>query len=172
MSSEIDQDVPKSVKSIWPAVILLVFAIAAYVIAQDYSEVSRRFPSLVAATMVVLALIDLYSRSGLPGQKLVNSFWGSDFERREMSHNPPVRDEVKLFAWLGLAFFGMAIFGILAAAPVFTFLFTRFRTERSLSQSALAGFVVLAFEYSVFEWALHYQLYRGLILTGEGFSAW
>lgn len=172
MNEEVKLEAPKSVRSIWPAVVIGVFAASALVVAGNYSEISGRFPTLVAGTLIVLALIDLYSRIDLPGRKVINSFWGSGFDRREMTHNPNLREELSLFAWVGVAFLGMAFLGILAAAPLFAFLFVWLRSRRTFLQAAAAGVTVFVFEYGVFEWALNYDLYRGLIFNGEGFSAW
>ncbi len=172
MSDESGLETPGSVKSIWPAVVILGFAAAIYIVAQGYSETARRFPSMVAISLMVLGAIDLYSRTGLPGRDAVNAFWGSGFDRREMVKVPPLGKELALFAWIAAAFLGMAIFGILIAAPLFVFLYVWRRSGRSVVMAFAAGFIVFAFEYAVFEWALDYTLYRGLILNGEGFSAW
>ena len=45
--------VPKSVTSLFPALAVLAFAIGMLVWAQTYSEIARRFPSLVAGTLAV-----------------------------------------------------------------------------------------------------------------------
>lgn len=172
MTENVKLETPRSVRSIWPAVAILALAIVALIVAQGYSEISRRFPSMVAVTLIVLGLIDLYSRLGLPGGKFLDDFWGSGFEHREMTHNPRLRDELALLGWVGLVFLGMAFFGILVATPLFTFLFVWRRSGRGILHAAGAGLIVLAFESIVFEWALNYALYRGLIFTGEGFSAW
>jgi len=172
LNDDVKPETPKSVKSIWPAVVICAFAASALIVVGNYSEISRKFPTLVASTLFVLALIDLYSRTDLPGRKAINDFWGSGFERREMTHNPAVREELSLLAWVAGAFLGMAFLGILAAAPLFAFLFVWLRSRRSFVQAAAAGVTVFVFEYGVFEWALNYDLYRGLILNGEGFSAW
>lgn len=163
---------PKSVRSIWPAVAILVLAVSALVVAQGYSETSRRFPTMVAIALIVLGAIDLYSRFGIVGSRFLNDFWGSGFDAREMTHNPRFRDELALLGWVGLVFLGMAVMGILVATPLFTFLFVWRRSGRGLMHAVLAGLIVLAFEFVVFEWVLNYELYRGLIFNQEGFSAW
>lgn len=172
MSDDTSLRTPKSVESIWPAVVILALAVTALVVAQGYSETSRRFPSMVAIALIVLGAIDLYSRFGFFGSKFLNDFWGSGFDAREMSHNPRFRDELALLGWVGLVFLGMALVGILLTTPLFTFLFVWRRSGRGLLHAVFAGLIVLAFEFGVFEWVLNYELYRGLIFNNEGFSAW
>lgn len=165
-------EVPKFIKSIWPPLLLLAFSVGVFAVAQGYSDIAKRFPSIVAGTLFVMAAIDLYSRTNLPGCAFINAFWGSGFERREMTHNPRARTELALIGWLALAFAGMAVFGILVAMPLYTFLFVWLRSKHPVKQAVIVALAVFAFEYIVFEWLLNYELYRGLIFTGDGFSAW
>ncbi|KZM49530.1 hypothetical protein [Labrenzia sp. OB1] len=111
---------PKSVTSIWPAVTVLAFACVVFAVAQSYSETARRFPSIIALVLAVLALFDMYGRTRLPGHDALNTFWGSGFSRREMTHNPGLRDEIAVLGWVLSAFAALAVLGILAGAPLFT----------------------------------------------------
>lgn len=172
MSEDKVLDAPKSVTSIWPAVVPLVVAVIIFAVAQNYSEIAKRFPTMVAISLGVLSIFDIYSRTNLPGQALVSAFWGSGFERREMAHNPKLRSEFSLLAWLVFAFGAMAVVGILVAVPLFVTLYVWLRSKRPIGQALITGLVLFGFEFVVFEWLLNYDLYRGLILTGEGFSAW
>lgn len=165
-------EVPYSVRSIWPAVILFVVAIAILVVAQDYNDTARRFPMMVSVSLAVFAAIDFYSRTNLPGVEFIKVFWGSGFDRREMDHNPALRDEVAMLGWVLFAFAVMAVFGILVAAAIFCLLFVRLRSGRTWRVALAVAVIVLAFELAIFEIILDYQLYRGLIFTEEGFSAW
>jgi len=163
---------PPSVTSIWPAVVLLVVAIAAFVVARGYPPTSARFPSLAAGVMIVLAILDLLSRSGLPGAGFVEAIGGTGFRRREMMHNPSVPRQFEAIGWIAGAFVLMAALGILAASPIFCAGFVWLRGGRTLIVAAGVGLAVLAFQLAVFEWALDYTLYRGLLFTKGGISAW
>lgn len=163
---------PKAVTSIWPAVAVLAFAGVVCAVAQGYSETARRFPSIVALVLAVLAVFDIYGRTRLPGHDALNTFWGSGFSRREMTHDPGVRDEFAVLGWVVSAFAALAVLGILAGAPLFTLFYVWQRGGRPFAQAALIGLGVMAFEYGVFEWILDYELYRGLILAKGGLSAW
>jgi hypothetical protein len=140
--------------------------------AQTYSETAARFPSMVAIAMIVLALFDVWSRLPVPGRAAVVAFWGAGFGRREMDYDPPVRAQVAILAWVLACFGGMAVVGILASVPIFVAAFVRFRGGRPVAAAVAVGAAVFAFEYSVFEWLLDYELYRGLLFTRGGVAAW
>lgn len=163
---------PRAVTSPYPALFILAFAAGVLIWAQTYSEIARRFPTLVAGALVVLALIDLWSRTRLPGRRFIADFWGAEFDRREMTHDPTLRREAGLLAWILGCFAAMALVGVLVAMPLFCLLFTWLRSGRPLRLALLVAAIVLAFEFIVFEWLLDYELYRGLLFSGGGLSAW
>ncbi|MBX2838349.1 MAG: tripartite tricarboxylate transporter TctB family protein [Gammaproteobacteria bacterium] len=163
---------PHSVTSVFPALFILLFAIAMLLWSQVYSEESKRFPTVVSGCLVVLALIDFWSRSGLPGQKAVSTFWGAGFTRREMSHNPSLSDEGQMFKWILICVCSIAAFGILVAVPIFCSLYTWLRARRSIVTAVLVGTGVFLFEFGIFEMLLDYELYRGLLFTEDGFESW
>ena len=163
---------PRIVKSIWPAVLLLAFAILTFVVAQGYSATSARFPSMVAGAMIVLSVFDIWSRTNLPGANTVKTFGGTGFRQREMMHNPSLANQAACLGWIAGAFVMMAAVGILAASPIFCAAYVRFKGKRSLAVSVSVGIGVLIFQFAVFEWALNYELYRGLFFTKGGVSAW
>ncbi len=166
------QDAPRAVTSIWPAVVLLGVAVAAWLTTRGYSPTSARFPGMVAAAMIVLALLDIWSRTSLPGARIVETFGGTSFRRREMMHNPTFLNQLECVGWIALAFALMAGVGILAASPIFCAAFVRLRGKRTLAVAGLVGLLVLGFQVAVFEWALDYELYRGLPFTKGGLKAW
>jgi hypothetical protein len=127
---------------------------------------------MVAGAMIVLGVFDLWSRTKLPGSGLVETFGGTGFSRREMMHNPTFANQTACIGWILLAFGLMAGVGILAASPIFCAAFVRFRGKRSFRAAATVGVLVLVFQFAVFEWALEYELYRGLFFTRGGISAW
>ena len=166
------QSAPRSVLSIYPALVIVIVAIGLLIWSQNYGETARRFPSFVAVVLMGLGLIDLWSRTKLPGQTFIKDFWGTSFDRREMDHSPPLKQELGLLLWIVGCFAGMATVGILATVPVFCFAFTWLRSKRPLVQSVLVALGILVFEYVVFEWLLDYTLYRGLFFSKGGLSRW
>ncbi len=163
---------PRLITSIWPAVLLLAFACGTLFFAWGYAPIAARFPVMVSVTMVVLTLLDIWSRSGLPGAGVIETFGGTGFRRREMTHEPSFANQAECVGWIAGCFVLMAAGGILAASPIFCAAFVRLRGKRSLTVSAIVGLVVLAFQFAVFEWALDYELYRGLFVARGGVSQW
>ncbi len=163
---------PASVTSIWPPLVLLAFAAVIFAIAWGYPAVAARFPLMVAGAMMVLAIFDIWSRTTLPGARIVQAFGGTGFDRREMMHNPSFGNQAECIGWIAGAFGLMASVGILAGSPVFAAAYVRLRGKRSWAVAGLVGLGVLAFQFFVFEWALDYELYRGLFITRGGWSAW
>jgi hypothetical protein len=172
MAERLSTDAPRLVTSIWPAVLWLAVAIGMLAWSRTYGETAARFPSLVAGAMVALAVIDIWSRTDLPGRAAVQAFWGTGFARREMSHNPTFGEQLRLILWVAGGFAGMAVFGILVAAPVFCALYVWLHGRHSLLAAGYVGLGVVAFQYAIFEWLLDYELYRGVLLTKGGFAAW
>jgi hypothetical protein len=172
MSTDPESNAPPIITSIWPAVVLLAFATAAFVVAQGYSSTSGRFPSMVAGAMIVLAVCDLWGRTKLPGAGFVETFGGTSFRQREMMHNPTLRNQLECVGWILVAFALMAGVGILAASPIFAAGYVRLRGRRSLIVSLGVGLGVFLFQFAVFELLLDYELYRGLLFTKGGISAW
>ena len=150
----------------------MVLAAAVYFWSQSFGEVAGRLPALVALTLFLLAIMDLWTRTNLPGSEFMRAFWGADFSRREMNHNPALKTECGLMAWISGCFAGMALIGILPTMPLFCVLFTLIRSRRPLKQALIVGLIVLGFEAFVFELLLDYELYRGLLFADGGLSNW
>ncbi|MDU8941799.1 hypothetical protein [Ovoidimarina sediminis] len=165
-------EAPRAVTSIWPPVVLLVFAVTMLVIAWGYPAVAARFPVMVSVAMILLLILDIWSRTRLPGAAAVEAFGGTGFRRREMMHNPSFANQAECIGWIAGSFALMATVGILAASPIFAAAYVRLRGKRSLAVAGGVGLGVLAFQIGVFEWALDYELYRGLLFTKGGVSAW
>ncbi len=172
MSDEPRSAVPRSITSVYPALCILAFAVAILVWAQDYSATARRFPSAVATVLALLALIDAWSRLRLPGRRYIAAFWGTEFTRREMAHDPPAAAQFGLVGWVVSWFGCMAALGVLIAMPLCCFLFVWLRSRRPPLQALCVAAVVFAFEFVVFEWLLGYELYRGLLFSEGGLSTW
>lgn len=163
---------PRTITSIWPGVVLLAVGAGMLLWAQNYSPTSARFPSIVSLILIVLALLDIWSRTTLPGQSIVAAFGGTGFGRREMDYDPALRAQFAIIAWVLACFIAMAVVGIMASTPVFCAAFVRWRGGRSIRDALIVGAIVLVFQYSVFEWLLDYELYRGLLFTRGGLAAW
>ena len=163
---------PYLITSVWPALLLLTCGVGMLVWSRQYAPVAARFPSIVAAVMIALGVLDVLGRTGLPMARLIRTAGGAGFSRREMSHDPSGRSQWALVLWISGAFAGMAVAGIMPASLLFCILFAHFRGNRGWGEAILVGAVVLAFQFLVFEYLLDYELYRGLFLAKGGVRAW
>ena len=166
------QGAPRMITSIWPAVVLLAFACVVLAAAWGHPPVAARFPVMVAGTMIVLTVFDVWGRTALPGSGVIDTFGGTGFRRREMSHDPSFASQAECLGWIAGCFALMAAVGILAASPIFCAAYVRLRGKRTLTVAGLVGLAVLSFQFLVFEWALDYELYRGLFFSRGGIGAW
>lgn len=163
---------PKMVRSVWPAVVLAVFAIVMIAWSSSYSATARLVPTLVGWAMLILCGIDILSRLDLPFSKFLKDFWGADFRNREMKHNPAGMAELAQFLWITGLVAGMLTIGILPSIPAFVMAYMAFQGRRSWKECAVVGTVVFGFVFVVFEVLLDYRLYRGVIFDERGFSVW
>lgn len=172
MSENKALNIPRSVTSVWPALVVVAFGMGIFVWSFSYSDTARRFPQMVAGSLFVLGVVDGWSRLPLPGRGFIAAFWGTSFNRREMTHVPGLRAEIILVIWVLAAFAGMAVFGILASLPVFCFAYAFIKAQRPWPQASMVAVALLAFEFTVFEWLLDYELYRGLLFSEGGLARW
>ncbi len=164
-------EVPWIVRSPIAPIVLILLGLATLVLGLEFRNSASRFPVAVSALLILLAAIDLYCRTALPGAAGLAAFWGTDFTRREMPHDPPVLAEAREIGWI-LAGFGLAaVIGILPALPLYVGGYVLFR-GMSPRTAAFAALGFLGFVVVVFEFALDYTLYRGLLFTEGGVAAW
>jgi hypothetical protein len=171
MSSE-RNGAPRAVTSIWPAVVLAVFSAGMILWSQNYSPTARMVPSIVGWGMLALCVIDILSRLDLPFSQILRDFWGADFRNREMKHNPTWRAEFGQVAWMASCVVGMLFIGILPTVPLFVMGYMAFHGGRRWTECIVAGVIVFAFVFVVFEVLLDYPLYRGVLFDERGFSSW
>jgi hypothetical protein len=167
----VDEAAP-SVRGPWAPLLILAVATSGLILAHDFSEAAARMPKLVCWVLIAFGLVDLYSRFPLPGQSLINGFFGSGFEHREMRRVPPLGREFKIIGWMLLCFVGLAVFGLLITLPLFCLAYVRLEARRPLSEALIASVIVLLFQYGVFEILLDYELYKGLLFSKGGFARW
>jgi len=164
--------VPWAIRSVLAPLVLLALGVGLFIWSQNYNVTARRFPGAVSFLLALLAVIDLWCRTSLPGAAFMRAFWGADFSRREMTHNPKVTHEIAMVLWTVACVVGMATIGILATAPIFCAAFVIFSAKLSPGVGVLTGALVFAFIYGVFEVILSYTLYRGLFFTTGGMAGW
>lgn len=87
-----------------------------------------------------------------------------------MQHNLRWHAEVVQVGWLLCCVIAMALFGILITIPLFVFLYLVLQGRRKIGFSLLVAALVVVAVGFVFEFALEYELYRGMLLNRDGFE--
>jgi hypothetical protein len=164
--------VPAKIRSIWPPLILLTLSLGYALWAQDYSAVPSLMPTLVGLATSALAVLDLLSRFDTRVGRALQLTMGADFERREMSHDPELRDEIKQVGWTIGCILGMLLIGILPTVPLYIFAYMYVSGRQSLTSSTLSAMSAVIFVTVVFEVLLDTTLYRGALFDAKGFAGW
>ncbi|HEX2256091.1 MAG TPA: tripartite tricarboxylate transporter TctB family protein [Afifellaceae bacterium] len=169
-AAAVQTGVSRSVRSIWPGVAIAALAAGFILWSYQYSPTSRFVPLIVGYSMLVLALLDIASRTrGALGQ-YVRPAAGADFANPEMKHTPPVRRELEQAAWVVGCVAAMMIIGILPAVPLYVLASMRLNGRRPWKEAIIAAAAAGLFTYLVFEVFLSYTLYRGVFVDRRGFA--
>lgn len=162
----------RGVRSIWPALVIAALSAGFVVWSFQYSPTSRFVPLIVGFTMVVLALLDIASRTDMRIGQYVRTAAGADFANPEMKHTPPVKSELTQAGWMAGCVGGMLTIGILPTVPLYVLSSMRFNGRRPWTEAIIAASAAGLFTYLVFEVFLSYELYRGVFLDKRGIAGW
>lgn len=150
-----------------PPILLAALATGVIFIAMDYGKTASQLPLLIAATTLVLAILDVVSRlDGTPG-RVLRALLGAGFEDRELDFEPRIPKEIIQVLWIVAVVTGITLVGILVAVPLFVFAYTWAHGRWSVYSSVLAGALVLAIVSIIFEVLLDYTLFRGVLFGAD-----
>lgn len=166
------EPVPAKVRSIWPPLVLLVASLGYVCWAQEFREIPRMMPTIVGLATAVMAALDLLSRLNNRVAAWLRVTLGADFMNPEIKHNPSLRRESMVFTAMVGFVLTIVIVGILPAVPFFIMMYMRFWGYRSWSISLISAVAILVFVVAVFELALDYELFRGVLFDPRGFDSW
>lgn len=164
--------VPWLIRSVIPPLLLIALGLAMFYTALGFRGTAERFPAASALLLIGFSLVDLYCRTNLPGAVAMHDFWGADFNRREMSTDPALREELVQIGWVLGCLVLVAIIGILPAMPIYCATYIRFSGGLSWKAAGMIGLGFMTFSILVFEWGLDFELYRGLLVSEGGVGAW
>jgi hypothetical protein len=171
-AEEAPRTVPWLIRSIIPPLLLIALGLVMFYTSLSFRGTAARFPGAVSLLLIGFSLIDLYCRTNLPGAVAMHDFWGADFTKREMSTDPALREELVQIGWVIGCLVLVAIIGILPAMAIYCTAYIRFSGGLSWKASGMVGLAFMAFSILVFEWGLDFELYRGLLVSEGGVSAW
>jgi uncharacterized membrane protein len=147
------------------AAVAAVYLGAAY----QYSPEARAAPLLIGWSVIVLAALDIVSRTQTPIGRALSSFLNPVTNRPRHSHGAapqPVGKQIMAIVWIAGFVAAFALIGAALAIPLYVFAATRWRGGRPFAVCLLSAAVTLAGIWFLFAWLLRLELYPGLLFGG------
>jgi uncharacterized membrane protein len=134
------------------AAVAAVYLGAAY----QYSPEARAAPLLIGWSVIVLAALDVVSRTQTPIGRALSSFLNPVTNRPRHGHGAapqPAGKQIMAIVWIAGFVAAFALIGATLAIPLYVFAATRWRGGRPFAVCLLA-------------WLLRLELYPGLLFGG------
>jgi hypothetical protein len=147
------------------AAVAAIYLGAAY----QYSPEARAAPLLIGWTVIVLALLDIVSRTQTPVGRALAGFLNPATNRPRHGHGAepqPAAKQIMAIAWIAGFVAAFALIGAAYAIPLYVFAATRWRGGRPFAVCLLSAALTLAGIWFLFAWLLRLELYPGLLFGG------
>jgi hypothetical protein len=147
------------------AAVAAIYLGAAY----QYSPEARAAPLLIGWTVIVLALLDIVSRTQTPVGRALAGFLNPVTNRPRHGHGAepqPAAKQIMAIAWIAGFVAAFALIGAAYAIPLYVFAATRWRGGRPFAVCLLSAALTLAGIWFLFAWLLRLELYPGLLFGG------
>ncbi len=147
------------------AAVAAVYLGAAY----QYSPEARAAPLLIGWTVIVLALLDIVSRTRTPIGRALSAVLNPVTNRPRHGHGAepqPAAKQIMAIAWIAGFVAAFALIGAALAIPIYVFAATRWRGGRPFAVCLLSAALTLAGIWFLFAWLLRLELYPGLLFGG------
>jgi cation transporter-like permease len=157
-------------RSVFPPIPPLIAVMLLISVASGYGETARQLPLIVGTSTLVLILLDIVSR--LPGKAgaIIRSALGAGFQDPELTEEPRWQSEAIQLVWVATCVLGILLIGILPTVPIFIFSYMFVQGGQRLIVSVIVALLVLLLIGLLFEVALDYELYRGMLFDESGFD--
>jgi hypothetical protein len=136
--------------------------------AAGYSPDARAAPFLIGWSVVVLAILDMATRTQTQAGRTLARWLNPGVSRshgRDV-HAYPLMRQINAMAWIAGFVAAFALIGALYAIPLYVFAATRWRGERPVVVSLISAAGTLAGVWLLFSRLLHLELYPGLLFGG------
>ena len=147
------------------AAVAAVYLGAAY----RYSPEARAAPLLIGWTVIVLAALDIVTRTQTPVGQALAGFLNPVTNRPRHTHGAeprPAIDQITAIAWIAGFVAAFALIGAALAIPVYVFAATRWRGRRPFAICLVSAGATLGGIWFLFAWLLRLELYPGLLFGG------
>jgi Tripartite tricarboxylate transporter TctB family len=147
------------------AAVAAIYLVAAY----QYSPEARAAPLLIGWSVIVLAALDIVSRTQTPIGRTLSAFLNPVTNRPRSGHGAaaqPAVTQILAIVWIVGFVAAFALIGATLAIPLYVFAATRWRGGRPFAVCLLSAAVTLAGIWFLFAWLLRLELYPGLLFGG------
>jgi Tripartite tricarboxylate transporter TctB family len=147
------------------AAVAAVYLGAAY----QYSPEARAAPLLIGWAVIVLAALDVVSRTQTAIGRALSGVLNPVTNRPRPGHGAapqPAGKQIMAIAWIAGFVAAFALIGAALAIPLYVFAATRWRGGRPFAVCLLSAAVTLAGIWFLFAWLLRLELYPGLLFGG------
>jgi len=137
--------------------------------AAGYSPDARAAPFLIGWSVILLAILDMATRTQTPAGRTLARLLNPGISRsthRDAGHAYPVLRQINAMAWIAGFVAAFALIGALYAIPLYVFAATRWRGQRPLAVCLISPAGTLAGVWLLFSRLLHLELYPGLFFGG------
>ncbi len=149
---------------------VLFAVVAAYiVIAYGYAPDVCEVPLIAGWGTFGFLVLDVASRTPTRlGQAVAGAFRASEGGPGRAPVRPGFRREIDFILWLVALMAGVYLVGFLIALPVFGFAYLVARGGQKPREAFMGAAGLTLFCWVLFEFLMRYELYRGLLLGGDG----
>lgn len=149
--------------------LLVLFLVLFFIVASfSYDRRAKLMPLLVGFSTLVLVLVLLVNRIhpvSIIGK--IDVDWTENLRLQELSQEREKEVGPKRFLLIVLWIFGfflsILLFGFYISIALFTFAFLRFQGKVSHTKALLAAVLTWAAVLAIFEWAMGFGLFEGLL---------
>ena len=151
-------------KEFVPPAVMLVLGLAFLAWSFTYEGRAHLVPVMVGWTIVVLSIFDVIAQADTVVGRVVKAFFtGPITGEAEAGERQPWRKTLIVIAWPIAFLVAVYFFGFLPVIPIYVFLFMVLQGRMETRTSLFAAVIVGVSIYLIFELALRYTLYRGIV---------
>jgi len=147
---------------------ILVLSVGFLLSAYGYEGRTRQVPVLVGWVLAALCILDVIAASGTRAGDAVRAFFTGTIagERSDELWDYPVGKVIIAMAWPTAFLVVVVLIGLVAAIPIFVFLFVLIQGRSKVQRALLASAITTGCIYVLFEKVLNYEMYQGILFAG------
>ena len=153
----------ETLRRMGPSLVLLAAMLAVLIAAYGYDASARTLPVLVAVATIVLLVLELLVQAGTRAGRTIESL----FQSRDLFPAAPAAPLAKALqhalVWPAVIATLVLALGLLPAVLIYVVASLKITGGKSWGRALLVAALVTAASWLLFEWAMSYPLYRGIL---------